>query len=181
MGLLQSLGLARTSCDVDGLYALIVKQARQPVFYERCGVPDTLGGRFDMLALHAYVVMRRLKEFGGSNYRRFNQALHDRMFADLDRNLREMGVGDLSVGRRVKELATLFYGRIGAYDAALAGSAAAVDEALVRNAYADTTPEPGAVAQLGRYLQSAIARSREWSGDDILAGRIAFPAFEPAA
>ena len=132
-----------------------------------------------MLALHAYIVLRRLKEFEGTFYRDFAQALHDRMFADLDRNLREMGVGDLRVGRQVKDLAKLFYGRISAYDAALAGSAQVLDDALVRNAYADTVPDAAGVAELGRYLQSAIARSREWTGEDILGARIEFPA--PAA
>jgi cytochrome b pre-mRNA-processing protein 3 len=180
MGLLQSLGqslgLPRPRGDIDGLYALIVRQARQAYFYTIAGVPDTVGGRFDMLALHAYIVLRRLKELEGRPYRTFAQALHDRMFADLDRNLREMGVGDLRVGRQVKDLAKLFYGRIGAYDEALAGSVPALNDALARNAYADTTPDPAGVGELGRYLQSAIARSREWSGDEILNARIAFPA-----
>jgi cytochrome b pre-mRNA-processing protein 3 len=179
MGLLQSLGLMRVRGDVDGLYALIVRQARQAHFYTVAGVPDTVGGRFDMLALHAYIVLRRLKEMDGTVHRNFAQALHDRMFNDLDRNLREMGVGDLSVGRQVKDMAKLFYGRIAAYDAALAGSIQTLNDALVRNAYADTTSDPVGVAELGRYVQSAVARSRDWTGDDILGARIAFPA--PAA
>ncbi len=178
MGLLQSLGqsfgLSRGRGDVEGLYGLIVRQGRQPYFYGVCGVPDTVGGRFDMLALHAYIVLRRLKELGG-DHRKFSQALHDRMFADLDYNLREMGVGDLRVGRQIKDMATLFYGRISAYDAALAGSASALDDALVRNAYADTVAEAAGIAQLSAYLKNAVARSQDWTGDDIRRAAIAFP------
>lgn len=178
MGLLQSLGhnlgLVRVRGDVDGLYRLIVRQARQPQFYASCGVPDTVGGRFDMIALHAYIVLRRLKELG-SRQERFSQALYDRMFADLDYNLREMGVGDLSVGRKIKDLTKLFQGRINAYDTALAGSTQALEDALIRNAYADATPPEGAAARLGRYVQSAIAHSRDWSAEDLTAARIAFP------
>jgi cytochrome b pre-mRNA-processing protein 3 len=174
MGLLDSLGLARVRGDVDGLYGLIVRHARQPHFYTDCGVPDTVGGRFDMLALHAYVVLRRLRELG-ADYERFSQALHDRMFVDLDYNLREMGVGDLRVGRQIKDLAKLFYGRIAAYDNALAGSTRALNEALMRNAYADAVPDALAVDRLSDYLQSAIACSRDWTGDEILRAAIAFP------
>jgi cytochrome b pre-mRNA-processing protein 3 len=182
MGLLQSLGqglgrglgLTRVRGDVEGLYALIVGQARRTYFYTVCGVPDTVGGRFDMLALHAYIVLRRLKELG-TEYGPFSQALHDRMFADLDYNLREMGVGDLRVGRQIKDLAKLFYGRIGAYDAALAGSAKALEDALMRNAYADAVPDASSVARTSAYLQSAIAHSRDWTGDDIRRAAISFP------
>ena len=180
MGLLQSLGLARMPGDVAGTYDAIVRQARRAYFFEGCGVPDTVGGRFDMLALHAYVVLRRLKEFDGAQYRKFAQALHDHMFNDLDRNLREMGVGDLAVGRQVKDLAKLFYGRIAAYDQALAGSPLesidALDEALSRNAYADAAPDTAGRAKLANYLRGAVAQSRDWAGEDILAARIVFPA-----
>ena len=175
MGLLQSLGLASPSGDVDGLYAEIVRQARLSDFYLACGVPDTVGGRFDMVALHAYIVLRRLKELSGARYRDLSQALYDRMFVDLDHNLREMGVGDLRVGRQIKDMTKLFLGRLNAYDDAMSGTTAALEDALTRNAYADTIPKAEAVARLGRYLKAAVAQSRDWSGDDLCDARIAFP------
>ncbi len=176
MGFLQSLGLGRPAGDVDGIYAVIVRQARMPDFYLACGVPDTVGGRFDMVALHAFVVLRRLKELGGAGNGRLGQAVFDRMFADMDQNLREMGIGDLRVGREIKALALSFYGRIKAYDEALAGDATAMDLALRRNAYADGgTPSDFQLAQLGRYLREAIALSRAWSGEEIGRARIEFP------
>lgn len=176
MGLLQNLGFGRPVGDADAIYAMIVKQARVPDFYLACGVPDTVGGRFDMVALHAFIVLRRLKELGGAGNGQLGQALFDRMFADMDQNLREMGIGDLRVGREIKALATSFYGRIKAYDEALAGDSAALDTALRRNAYADGgPPSDSQSAQLGRYLREAIAHSRAWSAEDIGRAQIEFP------
>ena len=97
------------------LYAAVVARAREPVFYTRFRVPDSLDGRFDMIALHAFLVLRRLKEEGADGAA-LGQALFDVIFSDMDRSLREMGAGDLGVGRRVKRMARGFYGRIAAYD-----------------------------------------------------------------
>ncbi len=84
------------------LYDIIVAQSRMPGFYLHCGVPDTVDGRFDMIALHAFIVLRRLKD----RRRDTAQELLEAMFDDMDRSLREMGAGDLGVGRRVKTMAT---------------------------------------------------------------------------
>ena len=83
---------------VADVYARIVDQSRLPVFYDRWGVPDTVDGRFDLIVLHAFVVFHRLADAGDAADR-FAQRLFDHMFGDMDRNLREMGVGDLSVGK----------------------------------------------------------------------------------
>ena len=89
------------------LYEAVVAQARQPVFFAEWGVPDTIDGRFEMVTLHAHLLLRRLKD-GGAETAPLAQALFDVMFADMDASLREMGAGDLGVGRRVKQLATGF-------------------------------------------------------------------------
>lgn len=136
---------------VQAFYAAIVTAARAPIFYEGWGVPDTLDGRFELIALHAFLAMRRLKQSDGTGA--FAQALFDTMFADLDRNLREMGVGDLSVGRQVKIMAKAFYGRIVAYERGLAGTESLVD-ALRRNLYGTVTPSAAQVAAVADYLRS---------------------------
>ena len=101
--------------DVIKLYSKIISQARNERFYISYGVPDTVNGRFDLITLHMFIVLRRLKEIGseGSN---LSQDLFDIMFSDMDKNMREMGVGDLSVGKKIKALAAAFYGRIKVYD-----------------------------------------------------------------
>lgn len=112
-------------------YEAIVAAARHPAFYADWGVADTLDGRFDMIALHTFLVLDRLKgEEPG-----FRQALVDELFRDMDRSLREMGVGDLSVGKKVRKMAEVFYGRVAAYDAALAGPEAELEAALSRNVF----------------------------------------------
>ncbi|WP_374466727.1 ubiquinol-cytochrome C chaperone family protein, partial [Ferrovibrio sp.] len=91
------------------LYRAIVAQSRQAGFYREHGVPDSLDGRFDMIVLHSFLVMRRLRRIGAAA-EPLSQQLFDLMFADMDSNLREIGVGDLSVGKKVKAMAQAFYG-----------------------------------------------------------------------
>jgi cytochrome b pre-mRNA-processing protein 3 len=115
------------------LYALAVEQARRPEFYSRLGVPDTLDGRFEMIALHVFLLLHRLKQRGEAPA--LAQALFDLMFQDMDQNLREIGVGDLSVGKRVKTMAKALYGRCAAYEAGLAEGDAGLAAALRRNLF----------------------------------------------
>ncbi|MDE2165453.1 MAG: ubiquinol-cytochrome C chaperone family protein [Alphaproteobacteria bacterium] len=135
---------------VQALYGAIVAASRARIFYEDWGVPDTLDGRFELIALHTFLAMRRLKQSGDSAA--FSQALFDTMFGDLDRNLREMGVGDLSVGRQVKTMAKAFYGRIRAYERGLAGTES-LDEALRRNLYGTVAPSAAQIAAAAAYLR----------------------------
>jgi len=156
------------------LYRCIVEQARLPAFYTHCGVPDTVGGRFDLIGLHAYFVMRRLKEMKSERGAGLSQRLFDVMFADMDRNLREMGVGDLSVGKKVKELAKAFYGRIKAYDEGLAGGAEDLGDALRRNLFIETEPEKTLVDLMADYVSKSVLRSRGWSIEELEQGRLQF-------
>ena len=170
----------------DALYALAVARARAPVFYRDLGVPDTLEGRFEMISLHVYMLLRRLKQ-GADGSRAgggaIGQALFDLMFADMDRNLREMGAGDLGVGRRVKAMAQAFYGRIQAYDDGLAAGAEILAQAVARNVYGgpdggDAVPvsvDDGARA-LAAYLAASVAVLDAVS-DDVLGQGVA--AFAP--
>jgi len=156
MGVLKELfgffGAGRLETPARGLYLSLVAQARQSGFYLRCGVPDTVDGRFDMILLHAFLVLRRLKR-DHARTAGLAQAVFDLMFADMDRNLREMGVGDLAVGRRVKAMAAAFYGRIAAYEAGLDDGEAALAEALKRNLFRKANPEPAEIAAVAAYLR----------------------------
>ena len=129
------------------VYEAIVAAARHPVFYADWGVADTLDGRFDMISLHGFLVLDRLKGVEEG----FRQNLVDEFFRDMDRSLREMGVGDISVGKKVRKMAEVFYGRAAAYDHALAAGHGAVAAALERNVFADGPAGDGA-ARLADYL-----------------------------
>ena len=153
------------------LYARVVEQARRPEFYLRCKVADTVDGRFDMIALHAFLLMRRLK-CGRTGS--LAQALFDVMFADMDQNLREMGIGDLAVGRKVKALAELFYGRVAAYEAGLVGDESELCEGLRRNLYRKVDPPPGNVAAMAAYVRREAAALEVQETDRLLAGEVFF-------
>jgi cytochrome b pre-mRNA-processing protein 3 len=116
---------------IEAIYGMIVTQAREPLFYRDLGVPDTVNGRFDLLVLHLWMVLRRLKSIEGSAG--VCQALFDRFCDDLDGNLREMGVGDLAVPKRMQAFGEAFYGRAAAYDLALAAGAEPLAQALCKN------------------------------------------------
>lgn len=167
-------GRARAIPACAQAYDRIVAQARQPGFYLDAGVPDSVDGRFDLIALHAFLVMRRLKaEAGGGTA--FSQALFDHMFEDMDRNLREMGAGDLGVGRRVKAMAKAFYGRVAAYEAGLASGPRVLAEALRRNLYRDAPPADGDAAAMAAYVAHAAALLDTLPADRVMAGDFAFP------
>ena len=158
------------------LYVAVVEQARRPVFYARLGVPDTLDGRFDMIVLHAFVVLRRLRRIGPEGVAT-GQTLFEVMFADMDRNLREMGVGDLGVGRRVKAMTKAFMGRVGAYERACAAGGASLGAALERNVYRSDAAIARAEAQiLADYTERSMQSLAALDDDVILAGRCAFAA-----
>ncbi len=153
-------------------YAAVVAQARLPAFYRALGVPDTLDGKFELIALHTFLVLRRLKREPAG--RAMSQALTDRLFDDLDRSLREMGAGDLGVGRRVKAMARALYGRIAAYEAELATGGGGLVAALERNLYGTATPGRPAIEAMATYLRREAAFLAAADVAEIAAGRIAF-------
>jgi cytochrome b pre-mRNA-processing protein 3 len=155
------------------LYTRVVEQARAPAFYEDYAVPDTVDGRFDLLTLHMFLVLGRLKQ-EGERTRAFAQKLFDVMFRNMDDSLREMGVGDLKVGKEVRALAEGFYGRIGAYDAAMAaGGGDALASALSRNIYEE---EAAPLApRLAAYTQEAAAGLDAQPVERLMAGEAFFP------
>ena len=156
------------------LYAAVVEQSRQPAFYATWGVPDSREGRLEMLNLHAMLAMRRLRGEDQEG-RAVAQALFDLMFLDLDRHLREWGVGDLSVGKHVKQLAQSFFARAAALDPLLdAGDAPGIAEVLRRNVYGDA-PAPR-VAELAAYLLLQERQLAAGDGPALVAGRVAFVA-----
>ena len=158
------------------LYATLVERARQHIFYSDFKVPDTFDGRFEMVALHSFVIFFRLKgQEGGAED--MAQALIDIVIADLDENLRQAGVGDLSVGKYVKNLARHLLGRIAAYDAAMSKSKGDDDllcAALHRNVYNSESVDKAVVAKLAAYVGRQIDDLAAQPLEDILNGRWRF-------
>jgi cytochrome b pre-mRNA-processing protein 3 len=158
------------------LYESIVEQARQPVFFTDFGVPDTFDGRFELVALHGFLVLNRLKS-QGPKAAELAQELFDLMFADFDRSLREMGVGDLGVGRHVKTMAQGFYGRVGAYEAGLsADDPAPLAEALRRNLYGTVSPAEADIDAMAAYLRHSMQFVAAQPASGLQAGKVVFAA-----
>ncbi len=159
---------------VDGLYGQIVAAARQPVIYSDWGAPDTPLGRFEMISLTLFLVLRRLRGEKDAAAE-IAQELVDTFFKEVEHSIRELGIGDVGVPKRMKKLARMFYGRAESYGAALdAGDEAALAQALSRNIRPGRDDWPEA-AHLARYaVVSADALSGQ-SLDEIVAGTIVFP------
>src|SRR5471030_2352057 len=127
------------------LYRRTAERARAPALFESCGIPDSLDGRFDALALHAALAIDRLRQEPDGEM--LAQAFFDAMFRHLDLTLREIGVQDLAVGRRIKIMAEGFHGRALAYREAMAGGTADLGEVLRRNAYGGRPPADAACVE----------------------------------
>jgi cytochrome b pre-mRNA-processing protein 3 len=155
------------------VYCRIVEQARQPAFFAEFGVPDTIDGRFELICLHEFLFLHRLKG-EAAPAAELGQRVFDAMFADFDRSLREMGTGDLSVGRQVKRMAQAFYGRIDAYERGLAAGDGVLKPALARNLFGTVSAEEPALDAMARYLRSEVRRLREQPVARLLAGEISF-------
>jgi cytochrome b pre-mRNA-processing protein 3 len=173
------LSRLRRSSDLPpggALYFALVQQARSPVFFREWRVPDTVDGRFDMVVLHAALLFRRLRALGPEA-----QGLADETFAamtgDLDRSVRELGGGDLGVGRRMKAIGQAFYGRVRAYDAALAGTQP-LEEVLRRNVYREAPVGEDAVSRLAAYVRGAVQRLDQRTLSDLAAANPDFPSAE---
>ncbi len=160
------------------LYNAAVAAARDAFFYTELGVPDTLDGRFDLVGLHVGLVIRRLRRDETAEAAAVAQKLFDAMFADMDITLREIGVGDMSVAKRVRAMWEAFHGRSMAYDLALeSGNLAELRDALARNVWRGE-PAPGA-GRLAAIVRAADAALAGQASDALLAGKVSFPS--PAA
>jgi cytochrome b pre-mRNA-processing protein 3 len=160
---------------ISTLYGTIVAQARLPCFYREYRVPDTVNGRLDLLVLHLALVLDRLAD--EPQLRELGQALFDHFCTDMDRNLREMGIGDLSVPKHMQRVGEAFYGRARAYRAGLArdGQQALV-EALERNIYGqEGAANRAAAARLAVYMRGTAGELRVQPSSEVLAGRLTMP------
>ncbi len=155
------------------LYAAAAEQARTPAFYADMGAADTVEGRFELYTLHVVFLLRRLKGQGGA-VGEVSQALFDTYLRSLDDALREMGVGDLSVGKKMRRLGEAFYGRVKTYEDAIA---ALPDRAPLEAVLARTIliGQEERTAPLADYAIAAVESLDRQSLDDLLEGAPAWP------
>ncbi len=177
MALFGLIGSRRHERAGFALYTSSVQAARDPLYFERLGVPDTLDGRFDLVGLFAALLIRRLRGLPAPGPA-LAQSVFDAMFADMDFSLREIGVGEMSVGRKVRAMWEAFHGRAMAYEAPVsAGDRHALAAALNRNVWRGETAPAGSADALAA---AALAQDRALSTQDIRAFAAGQAQFLPA-
>jgi cytochrome b pre-mRNA-processing protein 3 len=163
---------------IEAIYGMIVTQAREPIFYRDLGVTDTVNGRFDLLLLHLWLLLRRLRTVEGASRQgatELSQALFDRFCEDMDDNLREMGIGDQTVPKRMRAFGEAFYGRVQAYDQAIESGGEALASAICKNILNGAGMDQAQrLAAYARAAEAELARA----GEAALLG--AFFKFPPA-
>lgn len=155
------------------LYRHIVAQAREPAFFRTCGVPDSVDGRFDLLVLHVFLVMHRLKR-DRAETAGLSQALFDVLFENMDESLRQLGAGDVGIGRRIKAMAEGFYGRVLAYERALDDGGGLLEDCVRRNLYGSAEPAPEQLAALARYMRREADALADQKTARLMAGVLTF-------
>ena len=175
MGFLDKL-MGRAQ-DGAALYAAIVERARAAHWYEAGGVGDTIDGRFDMIAAILSLVLIRIEDETSADSQgdpskpsSLGVALAERFVDDMDPQLREIGIGDIIVGKHIGRMMSMLGGRLGAYRDGLAKDA--LGEALVRNLYRDRDPGPAALAHVERALSKFNASLAATPLADLAAGRL---------
>jgi cytochrome b pre-mRNA-processing protein 3 len=176
--ILDRLFRSEKSARVAGkaLYAAVVSQARRPVLYADLGAPDTVEGRFELYTLHVVLLLDRLRR-QGTQAAETSQVLFDTYVKALDDALREMGVGDLSVGKKMRKLGEAFYGRVKSYEAAFADlpDAGALQALLARTVYAGGDAADRA-SRLSAYVLAERERLAAQPLERLLEGRVAWAA-----
>lgn len=151
----------------DALYEIAVRQARDPGFYTALGVADRIDARFELYTLHVLLLTMRLKDEGTERGSDAGQQLFDTYVSALDHTLRELGVGDISVGKKMRKLGESLYGRMTAYETPLRDADAdGLAASLARNVLDSDTPADGAA--LAAYALSSRNRLAGQSLDNVL-------------
>lgn len=166
---------------VLALYEALTAAARQPALYRHMGVPDTVMGRFEAIAAHVILFMRRSSK-GSEAVRAVGQEIVDAFFLEVDHSIRELGIGDVSVPKNMKKFARMFYGRADSYARALdSNDESALGQALGRNLYPSGEGQAREMAALAAYLSAVDASLAGARDADILCGRIALAEAVPPA
>jgi cytochrome b pre-mRNA-processing protein 3 len=162
------------TADAAKLYGAIVAQARLAAFYQDFAVPDTLEGRFLVLSLHLFALLHRLKQ-EASRARGLAQALTDRFNADMETVLRELGVGDLSIPKKMRGLAASSAALLQAYEGALTRGEVAIADEIAKAFPVEPGPSQDATLPLAHYLMRVVRALEAQDLAALSAGEVSFP------
>ena len=157
----------KNNSEIEYYYNNIVLLARNKRLYIQGGVPDTIDGRYELIILHCHLFVDRMI-LAGSEEKAFAQKLINYMFRDFDRSLREIGVGDLSVGKKIKFMVSAYYGRANTYQKALNKNSQIIDKALKNNLYGTINPNQNEVEYMKIYIKNLIRYLSSLKNHDVL-------------
>lgn len=159
---------------VERQYSEITRQARTPVFYESMGVPDTVMGRFEMISIHMVLYLRRTVSADVAS-KGIAQEVVDAFFEDIDHSIRELGIGDMGVPKRMKKLAKMFYGRAKSYGQAIdSADNAGLVEALKRNIHPDHPDSAPSMQKLADWMMQTAHKLEAVADTTLAAGQLTF-------
>ena len=169
---------SQNNAIVVAVYEQIVAAARQSGFYAQCHVPDTPLGRFEMISLHMGLLLNAARG-GNPAQTQLVQSVTEEFFTDVDHALRELGIGDTGVPKRMKKLASMFYGRVDALRAALDGDD---DDALARAVARNIWPDAAdahleGAARMVPHLKAVHDAMRDQMPEPFVAGQLSLPVF----
>lgn len=158
------------------LYKKIVEQALNPLYFTDMGVEDSVTGRFESIVLQLFLISNRLVADEGHKSHRI-RALQEAFIMDMDRNLREMGVGDMSVGKQIKKMAAGWFGTAKAYEKALMSDtrAAEVEEVLINNLYRNKPEVPS--AKMAAHVVALADHLKTVTVDQLYQENFSYPPF----
>ncbi len=161
------------------IYGGLVARGRNPVLFQDLGVPDTMNGRFDMMVMHVFLLSFRLKNEDAA-CRALSQDIFDSFLLDMDRGLREEGVGDLTVPKRIKKMTQIFYGRVRAYEEPVNNQDKEALAAVIdRNIFTDNS-DPQNSRKLADYMLRLHRHIKALPSKSLLEGRLALETIDPA-
>ena len=173
LGALRQLFTPKPPIEAEETYIALLRASRNPFFFTALKVPDTLDGRFELIALHMFLVQHRLLMQGG--LAPFAQFLSEAFFNDMDNSLREMGVADTGVSKRIKKMGKAYHGCLQAYGTSI-GNATALRAALARNVYGTVVEgDVDSLNRLGTYVEMMVKNLAEVPTETITSARYAWP------
>jgi cytochrome b pre-mRNA-processing protein 3 len=156
------------SSEIKIFYDNVVSLARNEDLYIKGGVPDTIDGRFELIILHCHLFIKKLISLGNEE-KLFSQNLINYMITDFDRSLREIGVGDLSVGKKIKFMVSAYYGRANAYDRAIKDHNKTLGDVLKKNLYGTIKPKTDEIIYMKKYIKNFLYLLNSTKGDKVKA------------
>ena len=167
INLLKKIKSKKIESELEDYYNNIVLLARDKRLYIQGGVPDTIDGRYELIILHCHLFVNRLI-ISGLEEKKFAQKLINYMFRDFDRSLREIGVGDLSVGKKIKFMVSSYYGRANTYQKALNKNSQIIDKALKNNLYGTIIPNQNELEYMKIYINNLIRYLSSLKNRDVI-------------